>query len=94
MLIRIAHLMSSMIVASTIVLNALFDFRQWEFYYDDKFKSLNNTCGFIMIISGILLLFVMKRNYPTEQERVWIAYFPLKFFLSVTVTPFMVRYRL
>ena len=53
-----------------------------------------------MIFSGILLLLVMRQNLSrsfgqrgkdSQEMQVWVGYFPIKFFLTITTTPFIDR---
>ncbi len=90
-LIRLAHLLSSAYVVSVIILSLSLDLKQYDFYTSDSFKKLNHICGLIMIFSGILLIYSMKRKYASPEEKVWISFFPIKFIMSISVTPFTVR---
>ena len=54
-------------------------------------KKLNHWAGLAMIFSGVLLVYNMKRKYPTKEERIWVSFFSIKFVLSIAVTPFTVK---
>ena len=45
-----------------------------------------------MIFSGLIMIQFMKRGHGNSSQNVWLAYFPIKFALTLTITPFGVIY--
>ena len=93
-IVRIAHLTSSGFISLVVVLSAALDFYREDFYYEEWFKRLYHYVGLFMIVSGVWLIFIMKKKHPTPEERVWASFFSFKFILSITLTPFTVRHSL
>ncbi len=92
-----------MLACSNIAIFALFpaeDIGDLAFIRTKTYKNLVYFSGLVMIFSGILLLLVMRQNFTrsfgqrgkdSTEMQVWVGYFPIKFFLTITTTPFIDR---
>ena len=99
-LIRLVHILSSAIIASTIVLAVALgtDIADQDFYKSKKFRSLYHYSGVAMIFSGVILIVLTKSHLENEHSgsqskdlKEWIAHYPYKFMMGMTLTPLFDR---
>jgi hypothetical protein len=92
-----------MLACSNIVIFAFIaaeDIGEVDYIRKKSYKNLVYFSGLLMIFSGILLFISMRHNLTknfgqrgkdSAEMQVWIGYFPIKFFMTVLMTPFVDR---
>ena len=88
-LVRFVHLTTSLFTFTVLTLDMLYDFCSYEVARNDKtFKFLQSFCGIGMILSGLILTYMMKKETTVESQQFWLQKLTLKFYLSLMLTPF------
>jgi hypothetical protein len=104
-LFTLLHLISSMLACSNIFIMAMIpaeDIGDISYLRTKLYKNLVYFSGLIMIFSGIPLLMIMRSKLSkiiipqrlskdTPDIQSWVNYFPIKFVLTITLTPFLDR---
>ena len=78
-LLRLVHIFSSMLIASSIIIQAIFgissdiesasdDYTSTAFYRGKGYKSMTNIAGLVMIFSGLGLMAQMKEWLKKEYS--------------------------
>lgn len=84
---RFAHILSTSFLSGSAILNYLFN-TGTILAEEPSYAKVSAVAGVVIFISGICNIFLIKAGKKlTKEQKIWIHFFELKFFLALLLTP-------
>lgn len=85
---RIAHMISSGLLAGLIILNYLFNFSVNSLIDSKHLKLTHMICGIVLIVTGVANIFLIKgRKKLLPVHKKWLHLLEFKLMLALLLTP-------
>ena len=85
---RTLHIFSSMLALTIIILECFFDLLTVASVQENpSFMQIKRTNTIAMIASGVAMCSFMRRDDNSRHQQQWQQYFPVKFLISLLLTP-------